>query len=181
MNSGGRGNSSGIDVSDTTRIGSRLIMRGSIAYSRAMFAGLDHVTRASNFDFPWIVNFAALERFGHGYELSSRYGYTTGRPYTPFDLSDSLVQNRPIYDVSQMNALRAPFYGRLDAMISKDAIVRGLHMELYMGVNNVLNRSNFLSYVWMARFKVDKAPGSPVGEIYQMPIFPNFGIRYIFR
>jgi outer membrane receptor protein involved in Fe transport len=181
MNSGGRGNTSGIEISDTTRIGSRLVARGSLAYSRAMFAGLDHVMRPSNFDFPWIVNFSALERLGHSYELSSRYGYATGRPYTPFDLPDSLAQNRPIYDVSRMNALRAPYYGRLDAQLNKDAIIRGVHLELYVGVNNILNRSNFLSYVWMSRFKAHNAPDNPVSEIYQMPIFPNFGIRYIFR
>src|ERR1035441_5994237 len=153
MNSGGRGNSSGIEVSDTTRIGSKLVVRGSIAYSRAMFAGLDRVMRPSNFDFPWIVNVAALERFAHGYEVSSRYEYATGRPYTPFDLPDSLAQNRPIYDVSQMNALRAPHFGRLDVQLNKDTIVHGLHLELYLGVNNVLNRTNLLSYVWMPRFK----------------------------
>jgi len=181
MNSGGRGNSSGIEVSDSTRIRSELVVRGSIAYSRAMFSGLDRVMRPSNFDFPWIVNIAALERFGHGYEFSTRYGYATGRPYTPFDLPDSLAQNRPIYDVTEMNALRVPYYGRLDVQINKDAVVRGLHLELYVGVNNVLNRSNFLSYVWMSRFKANDVPGNPVGEIDQMPIFPNFGLRYIFR
>jgi hypothetical protein len=80
-----------------------------------------------------------------------------------------------------MNAFRVPYYGRLDVQVNKDAMVRGLHMELYMGLNNLFNRSNFLSYVWMSRFEANEVPGTPVGEIYQMPIFPNFGLRYIFR
>jgi hypothetical protein len=181
MNSGGRGEASGIEVSDVTRIGSRLVMRGSVAYSRAMFAGRDGVRRPSNYDLPWIVNFAALERFGRGYELSSRFGYATGRPYTPFDIADSTAQNRPIYDLTRMNAPRAPYYARLDAQLNKDIMVRGLHMEMYLGVNNILNRHNFLSYVWLPDTKI--APGDiyPVYQLNQMPIFPNFGLRYIFR
>jgi hypothetical protein len=180
MTSGGRGQSSGIEISDVTRIGS-LMMRGSVAYARAMFAGLDGVRRPSNYDFPWIVNFAMLKRLGRGYEISSRYGYATGRPYTPFDLSDSFAQNRPIYDVSQMNARRAPYFSRLDAQLDKDMIVRGLHLELYMGVNNILNRSNFLSYVWLPDTSISGWNINPVYELHQMPIFPNFGLRYIFR
>ena len=181
MSSAGRGRASGIELSDMTRVGSRLVMRGSVAYSRAMFAGLDGVRRPSNYDLPWIVNFAALERFGRGYEVSSRFGYATGRPYTPFDLSNSSVQNRPIYDVSRMNAQRAPYYARLDAQLNKDFMMRGLHLELYMGVDNILNRANFLSYVWLPDTKIAESDINPVYQLHQTPIFPNFGLRYIFR
>lgn len=174
-NSGGSGKSSGIELSDLSRIGSSLTLRGSLAYSRAMFEGLDHVMRPSNFDLPWILNLVALKHFSHGYELSSRYGFATGRPYTAFDLPDSIAQNRPIYDVTRMNAVRAPYYARLDAQMNKDAIVHGLHMEIYAGVNNILDRSNFLSNVYLPRTHCI------VEEIDQMPIFPMGGVRYIFR
>jgi hypothetical protein len=146
-----------------------------------MFAGLDHIPHPSNFDFPWIVNAAALERFGRGYEISLRYGYATGRPYTPYDLPDSLAQNRPIYDVSQMNALRVPYFGRMDTQLTKDLKAFRCHLEIYAGVNNVLNRANFLAYVWMPRAEADKNIKSPAEEIHQMPIFPMGGLRYIFR
>jgi len=181
MNSGGRGESSGIEVSDLTRIGSRTVMRGSVAYSRAMFTGLDGVRRPSNYDLPWIVNFAILQRLGRGYEISSRYGYATGRPYTPFDLADSSVQNRPIYDVSQMNAGRVPYFSRLDAQLNKDFSVHDLHLVLYLGVNNILNRANFLSYVWLPDREIAGYDINPVYELHQMPIFPNFGLRFVFR
>ena len=156
-------------------------MRGSVAYSRAMFAGLDGIRRPSSYDLPWIVNFAALAHLAGGYEISSRFGYATGRPYTPFDLPDSSAQNRPIYDLTRMNSPRAPYFARLDAQLNKDFVMRGLHMELYMGVNNILNRSNYLSYVWLPDRKTANAEINPVYELYQMPIFPNFGLRYIFR
>ncbi len=116
-----------------------------------------------------------MKRLGRGYEVASRFGYATGRPYTPLDLPNSLVQNRPIYDVTEMNALRVPHYSRLDVQVNKDALVRGLNLEIYAGVNNIPNRHNFLSYVWMPR------AGGAFTQINQMPILPNFGMRYIFR
>jgi hypothetical protein len=180
MTSGARGTSSGIELSALTRLHSGLVVRGSLAYSRALFAGLDHVARPSNYDLPWIINLAALKQFGHGYQVASRYGYSTGRPYTPYDLADSFAQNRPIYDVAEMNKPRVPYYARWDAQLNKDAMVRRLHLEIYAGVNNILNRSNYLSYVWLPRYWTH-TPSNKVDELYQMPIFPNFGLRYIFR
>lgn len=180
MNSVGRGRSSGIELSETTHLGSHLLARGSIAYSRALFAGRDGVMRPASVDLPWIANVFAIERIGHGYEISSRFAFTTGRPYTPFDLPDSLAQNRGVYDVARMNALRAPDYERLDVQLNKDILLHGIHMELYLGVNNVLDRSNFLGYVWLSRAMAARSL-KPVYELHQMPIFPNFGLRYIFR
>jgi hypothetical protein len=182
MSSSGRGSASGIEFSTQTRIGSRLLARTSVAYSRAMFAGVEGVMRPGNFDLPWIANFAALQHLGRGYTLSPRFSFTSGRPYTPFDLADSLAQNRAIYDTTKMNSLRAPYYARLDAQVDKDILLHGVHMELYLGVNNILDRSNFLGYVWLPRAATDKEISiNPVHELEQMPIFPNFGLRYIFR
>jgi hypothetical protein len=82
MTSIGRGESSGVEVSDTTWLGSRLHIQGSAAYSRAKFAGRDAILRPSNFDFPWIVNLAAVTNLGRGLVFSTRYVYATGRPYT---------------------------------------------------------------------------------------------------
>lgn len=180
MASLGRGNASGIELSDTSRIGSRFQVMGSVAYARAKFAGTDGVLRPSNFDFPWIVNAAGVARIGRGVVGSARYGYATGRPYTPFDMPPSAAQNRPVYDLARVNGVRFPFYSRLDMQVNKEMLVRGLHLELYAGVDNVLNRSNLLSYSWMPRSQVGK-PQDPVGTLWQTPIFPNFGIRLIIR
>ena len=111
---------------------------------------------------------------------SGRFGYATGRPYTPFDLVQSAAQNRPVYDLAHVNGPRAPFYSRLDLQVNKEMLVRGQHLELYAGVANVLNRSNLLSYAWMPRSQVGEAR-DPVGTLWQTPIFPNFGVRLIVR
>jgi hypothetical protein len=113
--------------------------------------------------------------------VSSRYGYATGRPYTPFDLAESLAQNRPIYDLANVNFPRAPYYSRLDAQLNKAFQFHRHFLELYAGVDNILNRSNFLSYAWMPRYEVGSPRRDAVGTLYQTPIFPNFGLRFIAR
>jgi hypothetical protein len=181
MSSRGHGQASGIELSGNTHIRSRAAIRGSLAYSRVKFAGLDRVLRPSNFDFPWIANISSTMNFGHGYGGSARWGYASGRPYTPYDLPDSVAQNRPIYDLSGINALRAPYYARLDAQINKDIVMGGKHLVFYGGVDNMLNRQNFLTYMWMPLVHDLDSRILPVSEQYQMPIFPNFGVRLIVR
>jgi TonB-dependent Receptor Plug Domain len=180
MTSEGRGEASGIELSDRSRIGSRVQLMSSVAYARAKFAGRDGVLRPSNFDFPWIVNASGVVRLGRGMIGSGRYGYATGRPYTPFDMAQSAAQNRPVYDLARVNGARAPFYSRLDLQVSKEMLMRGQRLEIYLGVDNVLNRSNLLSYAWMPRSQVGESR-DPVGTLWQTPIFPNFGVRLILR
>jgi hypothetical protein len=178
LNSIGKGRSSGLELSDITNLRSNILIRASVAYSRAKFAGLDGRFRSSNFDFPWIVNLASTAKLGGGVIVSGRYGFESGKPYTPYD-SASLLQNRPIYDLARVNAVRAPFYSRLDGQITKDVSIKGRHLELYGGVDNILNRSNFLTYAWMPLLN-GHCPISGK-ELYQMPIFPNFGARLVYR
>lgn len=180
MTSAGHGSASGMELYDTSRLGGRIQLMTSVAYARAKFAGTDGVLRPSNFDFPWIVNAAGVAHLRHGLIGSARYGYATGRPYTPFDLAQSAAQNRPIYDLAKVNVPRAPYYSRLDLQVSKESLLHGQHLELYAGVDNVLNQSNFLSYAWMPRSQVGE-PRNPVGTLWQTPIFPNFGVRLIVR
>jgi len=181
MNSNGSGRSSGIELSDTTHFGSKLAFRGSLAYSRAKFAGLDHIFRPSNFDFPWIFNVLSNSRLGRGYGVSLRYGFASGRPFTPYDMPASLGQNRPIFDLTRVNSSRAPYYARLDGQLNKDVEIRGSRLEIYAGADNLLNRENFLTYAWMPICQVGYPLRYPVKQLSQMPIFPNFGVRLILR
>jgi hypothetical protein len=176
MQSSGFGNASGIEASGSFHATSRFELRTAGAYSRAKFAGTDRILRPSNFDLPWAVNANGIGSLGRGISVSGRFEYTSGRPYTPYDVADSLKQNRPIYDLAQINVPRTPSYQRTDGQVMKTFTTReGSHMEIYAGVDNVLNRANLLTYAWMPR--VDPKKGSPVGELWQMPIFPSFGVR----
>lgn len=182
MNSRGFGRAEGVEISDTSRFGSRAIIRGSLAYARARFAGDDGILRPSNFDLPWIANVLSTVQMGRGFGASARYGFATGRPYTPYDMAASVQQNRPIYDLAHLNTRRAPSYSRLDVQMNKDFALRGRHLQIYAGVDNVTNHQNFLTYAWLplAQYHRDSNK-NPVRELSQMPIFPNFGLRFVVR
>ncbi|HEY0796137.1 MAG TPA: TonB-dependent receptor [Acidisarcina sp.] len=175
LESTGKGETCGVELQvHSSR--SRGTVLGTVAYARAKFAGSDGVERSSNYDYPVVANLAGTYHVARKIEGSFRYGYSTGRPYTPFLIGPSTAQDRPIYDLTQVNGLRAPFYSRLDFQINKEIDIGDKHVIIYAGLENATGRDNFLAMAWMPR-----ATGrNQVTPISQMPRFPNFGIRFPF-
>lgn len=181
MNSEGTGRASGLELTNTTRIDSKLLVKSSFAYARAKFAGKDGVYRPSNFDLPLVFNLVSTANLTRGYGYSARFEYSSGRPYTPYDMGTSVAQNRPVYDLSRVNAVRTASYARLDFQANKDILIGRKHLQLYAGVDNILNRDNFLTFAWMPLARYHGPDSNPIRQVFQMPIFPNFGIRVIVR
>lgn len=179
----GRGLAQGVELEVEQRFASHLFLIGNLAFAHARFTGLDGVYRPGSFDLPVIANASAIWRSGRRYEASMRYEATSGRPYTPYLLGPSLVQDRGIYDVSQLNADRGPLYSRLDFQVDRIVRVRGRDVYLYAGLNNALDRDNFEGYAWEPRCVAIAgcaAQNGPFTAVSQMPIYPNFGVRYAF-
>lgn len=179
----GRGRTYGVDLYGSGNITRHFTGQANVGYSRALFSGLDGRYRSGNFDFPIIVNAAGIWRSGGKYEASFRYEYTTGRPYTPFDLPPSLEQNRPIYDLANLNAVRGPVYNRFDFQVDRKFVIGRHSLAVYAGLENAFNRNNFLGYAWMPHCDLPGTCGFPQGPytaLYQMERFPNFGVRYMF-
>jgi hypothetical protein len=183
MTSLGKGDAYGVEIFGSGNITRHFSGQANISYSRALFSGLDGKLRPGNFDFPVIINAAGIWRSGRKYEASFRYEFTSGRPYTPFDLPPSLQQDRPIYNLNQVNAVRSPIYSRLDFQVDRNFFVRHKVLTVYAGMLNAFNRENFLAYAWMPHCDLPGTCGFPNGpytELYQMPRFPDFGVRFSF-
>lgn len=184
MKSLGKGRAYGVEVSLQQKLSSRLLILGNVAYARNKFSGLDGALRPGNFDYPVILNAAGEYQLGKRYELSFRYEYSSGRPYTPFLLAASAAQNRPIYDLSQVNARRGPYYSRLDFLMKRNLVLNGKILTLYGGLQNALDRQNFLTYAWRPRVDYNgsctRSPEACISTESQMGIFPNFGARFRF-
>ena len=184
MVSDGAGRASGIEVSAQSHIRSHFFLMENIALARDKFSGLDGVLRPGNFEYPLVVNAAGSYRSGKHYEVSYRYEYSTGRPYTPFLVSASVAQNRPVYDMSQVNALRGPAYSRLDFSVTRNFYIGERTLAVYGGLENALDRQNFLGYAWTPRINIywpcTANPTDCVTEVTQMGLFPNFGARFSF-
>lgn len=187
----GFGRSSGVELQMDTHAGGRLRFMGSASYSRTRYAAADGVLRPGNFDFPLVGNGLLSLRVLKGFALSLRDTYATGRPYTPFNIKLSEAQSRGIYDLGRINSLRGPAYNRVDADLNRDFhLGRGI-LNVHGGVENALNRSNFLGFAWMdnchpgpktTRCGLNNLTyrGIPEFELTQMPVFPSGAVRFSF-
>lgn len=184
MVSRGGGQAAGIELSIAEHPSAHLSLVGNLAYARSRFSGLDGVLRPGNFDYPVIANLAGEYWLGPRYEVSFRYEYSSGRPYTPFLMDASAEQNRPIYDLKHVNSKRGPYYSRLDFLVKRNFMVSGRILTVYGGLQNALDRQNFLVYAWRPRVGYSgncvPSPEACISAQTQMGIFPNFGVRYRF-
>jgi hypothetical protein len=184
LTSRGIGVARGIEVSGQAHLGAHISGQANVVYARAEYAGLDGILRPGNFDYPIVVNFAGSFRSGKHYEASWRYEYSTGRPYTPYLLNASAQQDRPIYDLARINFWRGPAYSRLDLQADRVFFLGTHQLVAYAGLENAFDRRNLLGYFWMPRLGAVggcvKDPDRCVNAQYQMPLMPNFGMRYFF-
>jgi len=173
MTSQGRGVARGVEMAIDVKPISRLTLSAALTYMRSWYSGLDGVLRKGNFDVPVVANFAGNARLGKRWTASFRYSGSTGKPYTPDNLALSTAQDRDVYDLTQVNSLRAPTYSRLDFRVEwTRAMGRGL-LTVHVGLDNALGTSNFYANQWMVN-----EPGGGTLEQKQMPRFPDGGVRY---
>ena len=121
-----------MEFSLTKKDDSRWYGQLNLSVSKARHAALDGVLRPGSFDYPVVFNLTGGRRWSSKWESSLRVSYLSGRPYTPFDVAESARQRRGIYDLSQVNAIRAPAYFRLDARIDRNATIAGKPVILFL-------------------------------------------------
>jgi len=187
LKSGGHGRAQGIELLLRTRWADRLQFLGSASYSRTFYAAADGIMRPGNFDFPVVANAMVTARLKWGIETSVRNTFASGRPYTPFNIDLSEQQMRGIYDLTRINGMRGPAYNRVDSDFNRSFALRKSRLTVYGGVENALNRANFLGYSWLENCLPTErscaenvVPGVPETELTQMPIFPSAGVRWDF-
>jgi len=171
--SAGRGRVRGVEFYAEHRSGERWFGQANLSFSQTQHAGLDGVLRPGSFDYPVIANLVGGHRFNRKWEASTRLSYLSGRPYTPFDMAASTVQNRGIYDLTLVNALRAPDYFRWDVRVDRTFTVRGQAVIVFAGAQNVTNRRNWAGYTWDRR-------ANGVRFDSQLGLFPVLGLDWRF-
>jgi outer membrane receptor protein involved in Fe transport len=173
LTSAGRGHAHGVEAFVEKRLTSKVYGQANLAVSRTRHAGLDGQRRPGSFDYPYVFNLVGGYRVSPKWEVSTRMSVLAGRPYTPYDEAVSAGQRRGVYDLSRVNALRAPDYARLDVRVDRTFTVGGRALNVFAGVQNVTNRRNFGGYRWNRRTNA-----SEFGE--QQGIFPILGLDWRF-
>ena len=173
LTSAGEGYSEGMELFFEKRLTSKLYGQGNLSFSRTRHAGLDGVLRPGSFDYPFVFNLLGGYRLSPVWEFSARLSFLSGRPFTPYDQAVSTAQRRGVYDLARVNDGRAPDYARVDVRVDRRFSVGGQPINLFVGVQNVINRRNFASYSWNRRTNAQQ-----FGE--QQGIFPIVGFDWRF-
>ena len=183
LTSSGTAQSRGLEMALRAHWRSRTQLLLSAVRSQTSYRALDGIRRPSNFDTPMAATALGNLRLWKGIQLDLRDSASSGRPYTPFDVTDSLAQSRGIYDLTRINALRGPLYNRLDVEVERRFRVPKGVFDLHAGAENILNRGNLMGYVWLNDCQVawggcGNSSGLPIAKADQMGRYPVFSLRY---
>jgi hypothetical protein len=155
--SAGLGRADGVELFAQKKLSRALWGQISYAYSRTESRALDGVWRASIFDLPHALALVGGWKMGRGFELSTKFSYTSGRPNLPFDLAESERQNRAVYDLARFKSERLPAYHRLDLRLDRRTAHKWGNLVFYVEAENVYNRNNVRMYLWNAKTRQPEA------------------------
>jgi len=143
--SSGKGRAYGIEF--TGKIVHMNRLNAAITYTlfRSEFTDSEGTFRPSNWDTRHMVNLIGSYDLGNSWNLSVRWRFVGGAPYSPidFDLSTSKeawsVTNQAYIDYSNYNTLRLRNSHQLDLRIDKEFYFKKWMLNFYVDVQNAYN------------------------------------------
>ncbi|HCY76545.1 MAG TPA: TonB-dependent receptor [Ignavibacteriales bacterium] len=134
----------------------------SFTYSKSDYTSLDGIERPGSYDQNWIINLSGGYKFNEFWEVSSKFRFASGKPFTPFN-SDG-TQNIIAYNTARMKSAHS-----LDVRVDKRWYFGGWTLITYIDIQNIYNQKNASGIRWDRReMKVDES--SSIG------ILPSIGI-----
>jgi hypothetical protein len=105
----------------------------SVSFNQSEFKALDGVERPSSFDQRWIINLGGGYVFNEKWEISTKFRYATGRPYTPFDAGG--FQSPAFYNSARIGSNHS-----LDARVDRRWSFSTWTLITYVDIQNIYNR-----------------------------------------
>lgn len=143
------------------------------SFSEIKFKSLDGIERPSTFDYRNVLTFILGYKFTDNLEISFKYRFMGGRPYTPLNELASSHLNQIVYDFNQYNAVRHKNYQRLDLRVDHTSKLFGLNFTTYIDFQNLFNTANVEQIIWNQKKK-------KVDYVYQWRFLPAGGIKIEF-
>lgn len=134
----------------------------SLTYSKTDFTSLDGIERDGTYDQNWIFNLSGGYKIDKYWEVSTKFRFASGRPYTPYQLDGSQL-------VSDYNSRRLKSAHSLDIRVDKRWFFSGWTLITYIDVQNVYNRKNPSGIRWDRREQ-------RIDESASIGILPSIGI-----
>lgn len=164
LTSDGTGFSRGLELFIQKTLTNNLYGALNLSLFEAKYKALDGVERRSSFDNRFIFNAFGGYRFGAGWELSGKFRYIGGRPFTPINPENGFQI------VSNYNTDNLPDFVRLDLRLDKRWNFSSWSLITYIDIQNVTNKKNITGYKWN-KFKSEIEANESLG------ILPSIGIN----
>lgn len=147
--SAGSGVFRGLDISLIKKSGSYGLF-GSLAISLSSsdFHTAIPVTFPLNFDYGKQMTLVAGYQFYNDWTVGIRMKAAGGKPYTPFNESESRKFRLGLYDMNKFYSERLPSYQNVDLRIDKKIYFNSVTFSAYLEIQNLLNRQNVYDYSW---------------------------------
>jgi hypothetical protein len=145
----------------------------SVAYFRTQYKGFDDRTYNRNFDTKFQTSVIGGWRPNDEYEVSVRWSYIGGRPYTPVDEAASQPAETTVYDLSRLNTATMPAYHALYLRADRRYFFKRTNVVTFLELWNAYARSNVDGYFWSP---VD----NKVTSISQFSFIPVGGVKFEF-
>ena len=134
----------------------------SFTYSKSDYTSLDGIERSGSYDQNWIINLSGGYKFNEFWEMSSKFRFASGKPYTPFNSDGS-------QDIANYNTARIKSSHSLDVRVDKRWYFSGWTLITYLDIQNIYNQNNQSGIRWDRReMKTDES--SSIG------ILPSIGV-----
>ena len=177
----GEGDVRGFEVFVQQRLLDRWYGLASYSYSRSERRDLVHGTFDDEWDTPHVLTLLGGVRPGRGFEVSARWRYLSGRPYTNFAsrfevAPDGVLTPGSGYWVGFESAYlgdRLPAYHRLDLRVDHRKQFGRFHLVTFLDLENVYDRENTLTQ----RYSHDRADPEAV---FQWQLLPVVGVSLEF-
>ena len=120
------------------------LIGGSIFNST--FIDFEGIERNRNHNYRYIFNIVGGYRPKSDWELSIRWSYFGGRPYTPINLEASISNNEQYSDVENFNENKTPDYHSLFVRYERRYNLKKSNLILFFEIWNTYNRENIETF-----------------------------------
>lgn len=134
----------------------------SLTYSKTDFTSLDGIERNGTYDQNWIFNLSGGYRINKYWEVSTKFRFASGRPYTPFQNDGSQL-------VADYNSRRLKSAHSLDIRVDRRWFFAGWTFITYVDIQNIYNQKNLSGIRWDRREQ-------RIDESSSIGILPSIGI-----
>ena len=173
LTSAGEARSRGMEAMIQKKLATNIYGLASAAYFHTRYRDEAGRWRDRVFDNRFIFSVEGGYKPAHALEVSARWIYAGGAPYTPVDAAASVAAGETVLDAGRINGARYPAYHSLNLRIDRRFTFSRSNLVAYLSVWNAYNRKNVAAYFWNeAEKKID--------IIYQYTALPIIGLEYEF-